>query len=259
MNSTDTRLPAIVLAGAPADPEMAAQHAIVNRAELPIAGKTMIQHIVDALGASPQVRDIYVIGNIDCMGDVKHVEPSDTLIDNLIAGTEACSDADRILVCTSDIPAVTAGVIDDFIGRCTEPDVDFFYPVVTREDSERRFPGVKRTYARMAEGTFTGGNIMLFRRRFMLENGDTIREVIRQRKSVTKLAGLLGIGVLIRVLVAQTIWPGAIRLCDLERVAGRIMKGRVKAVPTPCAEIAADVDRMDHIADMERCIETAGT
>lgn len=249
------KLPAIVLAGAPAEPEMAAKYAIVNRAELPIGGKTMIRHVVDALVASPQIGDIYVVGNIDCAGDVQRVEPRDTLIDNLIAGAEACSDVDRILVCTSDIPAVTAEAIGDFIGRCTETDVDLFYPVVTREVSERRFPGVKRTYARMAEGTFTGGNIMLFRRRFMLDNGDTIRDVIRQRKSVTKLAGLLGYGVLIRVLVAQAIWPGAIGLSDLERVAGRIMGGRVEAVPTPCAEIAADVDRMDHIADMERCMK----
>ena len=254
MSSTDTRLPAIVLAGAPADPEMEARYAIKNRAELPIAGKTMIQHVVDALSASLHVTDIRIIGNIDCTGDVKHVEPRETLIDNLIAGAEACSDADRILVSTSDIPAVTREAIDDFIGRCTDPDVDFFYPVVTREDSERRFPGVKRTYARMAEGTFTGGNIMLFRRRFMLENGDTIREVLRQRKSITKLARLLGIGVMIRAVVAQTIWPGAMHLADLERVAGRILNARIKAVPTPYAEIAADVDRLEHAADIERCM-----
>ncbi len=251
----DCKLPAIVLAGAPADPEMEARYSIKNRAELPIAGKTMLQHIVDALSASSHIGDIHVIGNTDCVGDVRRVEPRGTLIDNLIAGTEACSDADRILVCTSDIPAVSAEVIDDFISRCREPDVDFFYPVVTREDSERRFPGVKRTYAKTGDGTFTGGNIMLFRRRFMLENGDTIRQVIQQRKSVTKLASLLGYGTLIRVVVAQTICPCAIGLCDLERVAGRVVHGRVKAVRTPHAEIAADVDRLEHVADMERCLK----
>jgi molybdopterin-guanine dinucleotide biosynthesis protein A len=253
LNSIETRLPAIVLAGAPAEPEMAEMYGIRNRAELPIAGKTMIRHILDALSASSHVGDIHVVGDIECDG-VKHIDSRETLIDNLILGAEACPDADRVLVCTSDIPAVTAEVIDDFIGRCTEPDIDFFYPVVTREDSERRFPGVKRTYARMAEGTFTGGNVMLFRRQFLLENGDTIREAIRQRKSVTKLAGLLGYGTLVRVIVAQTVWSGAIRLRDLERVAGRILNARIKAVPTPYAEIAADVDRMDHIADMERCM-----
>lgn len=233
---------------------MAEKHGIGNRAELPIAGKTMIQHVVDALSASQHVGDIHIIGNIDCAGDVRRVEPRGTLIDNLVAGTEACSDAERILVSTSDIPAISAEIIDDFVSRCTDPDVDFFYPVVTREDSEQRFPGVKRTYARTGQGTFTGGNIMLFKRRFMLENGGTIRQVIALRKSVTKLASLLGYGTLIRAVAAQTIWPGAIGLRDLERVAGRIVHGRVKAVVTPHAEIAADVDRLEHVADMERCM-----
>lgn len=256
MDSTDGRVPAIVLAGAPAEPEMAEKYGISNRAELTIAGKTMIQQVIDALSGSAHVGDICIIGNIVCVGDVRHIEPRGTLIDNLIAGTEACSDADRILVCTSDIPAVTSEVIDDFIGRCTEPDVDFFYPVVTREDSERRFPGVKRTYAKTSDGTFTGGNIMLFSRRFMLENGDTIRQVIQQRKSVTKLASLLGYGTLIRAIIAQTICPCAIGLRDLERVAGKVVHGRVKAVITPHAEIAADVDRLEHVSDMERCMRT---
>lgn len=254
MGKTEGRLPAIVLAGAPADTEMAEKYSVKNRAELPIAGKTMIQHVIDALSASAHVGDIRIIGNTECVGDVTLVEPRGTLIDNLIAGTEACSDADRILVCTSDIPAVTAEVIDDFVGRCTDPDVDFFYPVVTREDSEKRFPGVKRTYAKTGDGTFTGGNIMLFSRRFMLENGDTIRQVIQQRKSVAKLASLLGCGTLMRVIIAQTICPCAIGLRDLERVAGKVVNGRLKAVITPCAEIAADVDRLEHVADMERCM-----
>ena len=255
MSSPEGRLPAIVLAGAAAEPDMAREYGIANRAELPIAGKTMIQRIVDALTASQQVGEIRVIGNISCVGDVEHVEPRGTLIDNLVAGTEACPDAERILVSTSDIPAVSAEIIDDFIGRCADPDVDFFYPVVTREDSERRFPGVKRTYAKTGDGTFTGGNIMLFKRRFMLENGDTIRQVIAMRKSVTKLAGLLGYGTLLRAVLAQAVWPGAIRLRDLERVAGRIVHGRVKAIVTPYAEIAADVDRLEHVPDMERCVK----
>lgn len=254
MISPNGILPAVVLAGAPAEPDMAEMHRIANRAELPIAGRTMIRRIVDALTASQNVGQIVVIGDGKCAGDLKRIESRGSLIDNLIGGAEACPGADRILVCTSDIPAVTADTIDDFVGRCTDPDADLFYPIVTREDSERRFPGVKRTYAKLAEGTFTGGNIMLFSRRFILRNGETIRSVTQNRKSVAGLARLLGVGVLLRVIIAQAVWPGAITIGDLEKVAGRILGARIRAVITPMAEIAADVDNLEQAADIERCM-----
>jgi len=254
LTSPNGSLPAIVLAGAPAEPDMAEMHGIVNRADLPIAGRTMIQRIVDALIASANVGEIVVIGDAACSGDLKRIESRGSLIDNLIAGAETCAEAARMLVCTSDIPAATAETIDDFVGRCADYDADFFYPIVTKEDSERRFPGVKRTYAKMAEGTFTGGNIMLFSRRFILENGDTIRSVAQNRKSILGLARLLGIGVLLRVVLAQAVWPGAITLADLEKVAGRILGAQIKAVTTPMAEIAADVDNLEQAADIERCM-----
>ena len=255
INMTDRKeLPAVVLAGAPAEPEMAAKYAITNRAEIPFAGKTMLRHVVDALNASSYVGEIGVVGNTVCEGVIRVIPPAGTIMDNLIAGTEAYSSAGHVLIVTSDIPLVTPEAIDDFIERCGDLSADFYYPVVSKVDSEAKFPGMPRTYAKLAEGTFTGGNIMVVRAQFIAENGGLIREILNARKSVSKLARLIGFGTLVRALIAQTMWPGALNICALENTVGRILNGKVKAVQTPYAEISADVDKLEHIEAIEKML-----
>ncbi|MHB0998239.1 MAG: NTP transferase domain-containing protein [Armatimonadota bacterium] len=255
-----TKIPAAILAGGPADTEMQARFSIQYRAELPVCGKMMLQRVVDALRDSSYVENICVVGNILCDGVTKNIPSADTMLENLIAGVNACADGsgdDRVLIVTSDIPLLFPGAVDDFIERC-QGDADLYYPVVSKEDNDKRFPGVKRTYVKLAEGTFTGGNIMIMSTRFISENADLLREVMAARKSVAKLAGLVGFGTLLRVIIAQTVWKGAISLSTLERTVGRIMNAKVKAVQCPHPEIGADIDKIDQLDAMESLLISEG-
>jgi GTP:adenosylcobinamide-phosphate guanylyltransferase len=240
------RIPAVVLAGAPAEPDMAARYAVEYRADIPIAGRTMLRRVVDALVASPSVEGIYVIGRTD-PGGVSMIEPRESLIENLIAGVGAVSSDSHVLVVTSDIPMVTDAAITGFIGQCGDMSADLYYPIIPKDVNDRRFPGMHRTYVRLAEGTFTGGNAFLLSRRFVTENADVLRETVRVRKQPMKMARIIGIGVLIRAVIAQKVWPGAIGLRQLERAVGRILKCTVKALPVPYPELGADVDSLEHV------------
>lgn len=254
---SNTKFPAVVLAGGEADPDMVAKYAIRNRAALPLAGKQMIEYVVDALTGSPAVTEVHVVGNIECKGATKIIPPAATLIENLIEGIKSCSADDPnqlVLVATSDIPLITSEAINDLAERCTDTDIDFFYPIITKESNEKRFPGMKRTYARLAEGTFTGGNVMVMRSGFVIQNADTIRSVFDARKSVARLAGLIGLPILLRAVVAQTVWAGAINIPSIERTIGRMLHAKVKAVTTPFAEIGADVDKVEHVAFAETAL-----
>ncbi|HEY3298474.1 MAG TPA: NTP transferase domain-containing protein [Armatimonadota bacterium] len=255
--SSDFKLPAVILAGAPADAETAAKYGIDSRAAIPVAGKMMAEYIVEALCQSSHIADVTVVGNIDCAGVTRTIPPGNSLIENLVAGVKASSpedDGQLVLVATSDIPLITSQAIDDLIGRCTDPNVDFYYPIIPKEANEKRFPEMKRTYAKLAEGTFTGGNIMLMKSGFVTRNADVIRDVFSARKSVIRLAKMIGFSTLVRAVIAQTIWPGAINLPLLERTAGRILNARVKAVQTPFAEIGADVDDAEQIKFAEAAL-----
>ena len=256
MNS-DTRLPVVVLAGAQADPEIEARYSVKNPAEVPIAGKMMAQHVIDALKTSKYVGTIRIVGNIHCEGVSEVIQPASSLIENLAAGLNACDpevDGRRVLIAASDIPLLTPEAVDDFIERCGDLQAGFYYAIVSKEENEKSFPGMRRTYAKLSEGSFTGGNLFIMDSDFLTTNGDLIREILGARKSVPRLARLVGIGTLIRLIIAQVVWPGALNLARLEKTAGRILRMRVKAVVTPFPEIGADIDDIEQIQFAEEAL-----
>lgn len=257
MTDSAVTLPAVVLAGAPAEPELKARFSVAYRAEVPVAGKMMVQYVVDALNASRHVRTIYIVGDIQCEGASQIIPSVGSFMENLAAGMKACGSAaseDRVLVATADIPMVTSAAIDDFIGRCGDLEADFYYPIIAKELCEQRFPGMKRTYARLGEGTFTGGNVTVMNARFLIENAALIDEILEARKSVIRVARLIGFGILVRAAIAQVLWAKAVNLALLERTAGRILNADVKAVQIPYAEIGVDVDDIEQLEVVEKLL-----
>ena len=248
------RIPAVILAGAPADPELQAKYSVKNRAEVPIAGKPMVQYVVDALRNSANVGNTCLVGDIHCEGADKTIPSAGSMVDNLVAGAQAC-DGGNVLICTSDIPMLTAEAVDDFIGRCGDLTADLYYAVIPKDAAEARFPGMRRTYVRLAEGTFTGGNMFIMRSEFLRANADTLRRVFQVRKKPIKLAGLIGVGVLIRTVIAQKIWAGAINLRLLEKTAGRVLNAELAAIQTRYAEIGADADDIGQIEYFEAMVK----
>lgn len=248
------RIPAVILAGAPADPEMQAKYSVKNRAEVPIAGKPMVQYVVDALKDSSNVGNICLIGDVQCEGTDKVIPSAGSMINNLVAGVGAC-EGDHVLISTSDIPMLTAEAVDDFIGRCGDLSADLYYAIIPKGDCEKRFPGMRRTYVRLAEATFTGGNMVIISSEFVRKNSEYLRQVFEVRKKPLKLAGLIGVGTLIRAIIAQKVWAGAINLPLLERTAGRVLNADLKAVQTPYAEIGSDVDDLEQASYLEAMVE----
>ena len=245
---------AVILAGAVADPELQAKYSVKNRAEVPIAGKPMFRYVVDALRASPNVGNICLIGDIQCEGADKVIPSAGSMIDNLVTGMGAC-EGEHVLISTSDIPMLTAEAVDDFIGRCGDLSADLYYAIIPKEECEKRFPGMRRTYTRRAEGSFTGGNMAIVSSEFVRKNAEYLRQVFEVRKKPLKIAGLIGVGTLIRAIIAQKVWAGAINLPLLEKTAGRVLNADLKAVQTPYAEIGSDVDHLEQASYLEAMVE----
>ena len=126
-----------------------------------------------------------------------------------------------------------------------------YYSIISREANERRFPGARRTYARLAEGTFTGGNVVVVSARLIMENAGLIRKMADARKSVLQLARLIGLRILLRAVIAQVLWAKAVNLALLEGTLGRVLGAKVKAVQTPFAEIGADVDDIEQLETVQ--------
>lgn len=213
-----------------------------SRAMVELGGKTMLQWVVDALRSCESIGRIAAVGDVEADGLDLVIESGASLVENIRLGIDALGSEGDVLVVSSDIPLLTSEGVEDFIDRAARLNVDLAYPILPRAHCEARYPGMKRTYLRTADGVFTGGNMMLVKPDFVERNWDAIQEAHAARKQVARLARMIGMGVLARVLLARFI-PSVLRISMLERAVSRMLHARVAAVVSAYPEIGEDVDK----------------
>lgn len=245
-----SRIAALILAGGKNSPEMrAACGGVESRALAALAGRPMLDYVVDAVrtGLGEGGR-ILVAGDVPPPAGCTGVSGGASLVDTLLSGAAALHpDETRLLVVTADIPFLTPEAVADFLKQASAFPADFHYPIVRAELCAARFPGMRRTVLRIAEGTFTGGNLALLDPAFLRRRESVLRAAYARRKSIPGLANLLGAGLLIR-LAASRVLPGLLAIRHLEAAVGRVLGGaRVQAVISPFPEVAADIDRPEDI------------
>ena len=131
--------------------------------------------------------------------------------------------------------------INDFVDRSLAARVEVAYPIIPKESSERVFPGGRRTYVRLVEGTFTGGNAVVLTRSFVGRSKELLARLYACRKSPFKLARLFGPGFILGLLL------GRLSIEGLERRASAIVQAQVAAVVVEHPELGFDVDKMEDL------------
>ena len=123
-----------------------------------------------------------------------------------------------------------------------DPGAALVYPVVPEHAAQAKFPGGKRTYARVLEGRFTGGNLFVLEPGLVGQFMPRLRQVIANRKNPVALAGLIGLSTLLKFLI------GRVGISELETKVGRILGVPARALVTEAAEIGFDVDKPEDLA-----------
>ena len=247
-----SKIDAVIMAGAPAG-ELSPGDESISRAMILLGDKTMIQWVVDALSGSPSVGRIVAVGNVAADGLDEVVSPGDSLVGNLKLGLGAVDPSESVLVVSCDIPMLTPEAVEDFVSRAVRMDADLAYPVVLKDACERQHPGLKRTYLKTGDGTFTGGNLMLVKPVFFERNWAAIEEAYAARKQIGKLARNIGLWVLLHVIVGQAL-PSVLRISALERAVSRMLGGKVAAVVSEYPEIGEDVDKPADLAAVRKIL-----
>jgi CTP:molybdopterin cytidylyltransferase MocA len=238
----------IIAAGGLMGPEdpLHAMTGVNNKALLPIAGKPMIQHVVNALAASPEVEQFVVVGlspeeSPDLGVPVAYAPAQDSLLDNVIAGFEKLQDvkpdARLAILSSADIPLLTTEMVNWLIESCTETDHDLYYTIVKRSVMERRFPQAGRTFVPLRDGTYCGGDIFVARTDLLYSNHALADHLMQARKSFWKQVRLVGLGFLIRFALRR------LTVADAERHMSKVFNVRGRTVITPFAEMGMDVDK----------------
>lgn len=223
-----------------------------NKAFYKIKDKYMVEHVVGTLRKSAVIDRIAVVGPKDELepaisGIVDYViEGTGSIVTNIILALECFPEADRILAVTSDIPMITKEAIEDFIERCMEKDVDLCYSIVDKRVNDQKYPGIRRTYARLWEGRFTGGNVFCFNPAIKDKCRDFVEKMLEYRKSPAKMAGVLGFVFLLRLAL------GILTINAIERKCESLLGIKAAAIISPYPEICNDVDRPSDLEFIER-------
>lgn len=254
MADNDGQVAALILAGGTIKPDMApVAGGVQNRALIDLNGRPMLDYVVEAvrggLAQAGVAGRLLVAGDVPTPPGAVAIAGGTSLVDTLLAGVATLhSNETRLLVATADIPFLTPPAVADFVARaCALEGAQFVFPIVEAARCRTEFPEMKRTTLRIAEGEFTGGNLVLLNPRFARENEAVIRAAWNRRKSVPGLAALLGPGILFRLLVSR-FFPNLLSITPIEGAVSRAIGGKARALITPFAEIGSDVD---HSGDVE--------
>ncbi len=212
-----------------------------GRALLPIGTRPMISWVVAALEASPSIRRLAVSGPPELETllppNVILVPAGRTTVESALNGAAAFPGAEWLLMVTADIPLLKPAAVEDFLQRCQERPADIYYPIVSQEASEASYPGVKRTYVRLREGTFTGGNMVLIKASALNTCASQGQKLVRLRKSPLALSRLIGLGFILKFLTRQ------LTIAEAEERFSHLLGARGVGVITPYPEIGIDVDK----------------
>jgi GTP:adenosylcobinamide-phosphate guanylyltransferase len=241
-------LDAILLAGGGPDAVAALEPGAPNKAFVRIGGIPLVQRTLSGLRASSRIDRIVAVappaaaahpalaGASEVRGDGAR------MFESLRSGMQGFTEDALVIVAASDLPALDAPAVDEFIDAVLERDVDVAYACLERRYHEPVYPEFPHTWARMREGSFCGGGLVALRPRALPRLGAFMDALGRARKSPLRLAGLFGWDVMFRFAF------GRLRIADAEARASRLLAARVGAIRCTQPQIALNVDRVEDVA-----------
>jgi len=216
------------------------------KALIPIAGKPMIAHVVDALAGSRYIQHIIIVALDPTAGvqfplPVEYVPDAGDLMANAKTGLQYAMDhypdLDAILLSSSDVPTITPPIVDAFIEECLRTDHDLYYSIVARSVMEARFPESRRSYIHLREADFAGGDLLLIRSSISLSHQELWENLAGARKNALRQASMFGLWPLFKLVIRR------LSLAEAERRASKALNMRGRAIPFPYAEVGMDVDK----------------
>jgi GTP:adenosylcobinamide-phosphate guanylyltransferase len=245
-------LDAIVLAGGLNAGSLRECSPAAKEALIKISGRYMVDYVLGALDNTQEVKKIILVGvdprdiNYSGSKEISGVPAGDSLLASLENGISAATPGNKVLLVTADVPLLNSKVIKAFLEECGDWEGDLYYPIVSKQLSEYRYPEVKRTYAILRDGAFTGGNIFLLQPEALVRCKAMLKAGIELRKSPWKLCRLLGISFLGKFIFRQ------LTLQEVELKVQNLLGIKARVVVTQYPEIGVDVDKPSDLRLVER-------
>ncbi|MEK6751730.1 MAG: nucleotidyltransferase family protein [Chloroflexota bacterium] len=215
-----------------------------SKALIDVAGKPMVQWILDALGDAKKVDNVIIIGlspksGLTCKKPLHYISNQGRMLANIVTGVNKAIELNKkneyVLLVSSDIPALKADMVDWLVKTCMETKDDLYYGVCPREVMEARFPTSKRTFTKLKDMEVCGADINVIHVNQTTQHLDTWEQLIGNRKSPLRQAAVIGWDTLFQLFTRQFTLQGLV-----ERASARIgIKGRVLiwSQAEPCMDV----------------------
>ena len=238
---------AIILAGGKSDDDPLSELTKGNlKSMLPIAGKPMVQWVLDAISSSRLIDTVVLIGientsGLKCSKPLISMPDEGSLIGNMQQSAKKLDEIHphetHVVSFSADIPTITPEIIDHLVEIYRKSEYDIYYGVVERQMMEKRFPGSKRTYIKIKKEEVCGGDLNAFSKKAVLKPDALWQQLIKSRKNPLKQAAMIGLDSLLLLVLG---------FLDLDQVASRVCRRMGitgKAFLVPFAEVGMDVDK----------------
>ena len=172
---------------------------------LEIGGRPMLSFVVAALQKSRYIEKIFIAGPCEKLQmfagkQIQLLEGGKHLLETMQKVYDRIGEVKRVVVLTTDIPFLTTAALDDFLAQCEGKTGDFFYPVIEKRDVQQTYPEAQRTYVKLTDGVFTGGNVVVMNMEILPRCKTFALQVMQNRKKPWRIISLLGWRILLRFL-----------------------------------------------------------
>ena len=239
---------AIVTAGGipqPEDPLYTYSHGD-SKALIDIAGKPMIQWVLDALSDAKLVDNVIVIGlspksGVTCKKPLHFLSNQGRMLANIVIGVNKSLELNKknkyVLIVSSDIPTLQPEMVDWLIENCMTTKDELYYGICPKDVMERRFPDSRRTYTKLKGMELCGADMHVAHVSMATDHLDMWEQLIGNRKSPLRQASIIGLGTFFKVLTRR------ITLEDLVATVSKRIGIKGRAIHFPFAEPCMDVDK----------------
>ncbi|MBI9051249.1 MAG: NTP transferase domain-containing protein [Anaerolineaceae bacterium] len=218
----------------------------IPKALLPIAGKPMIQWVLDAVNQCEYIDRVVVIGlpehaALNSTHETIFIEKSSDMLTNIQTAAKTlgatANEHQRAFILASDVPAITVEMLNWMYDASKDLSGDVFYSIIEKQTMENRYPTANRTFIQLEDCQVCGGDVSIFRLEVVNGERPIWKRLIDARKNPIKQARLIGLGILVPLVTKK------LKLKTAERKISRRLRIVGHVLCCPYAEIGMDVDK----------------
>lgn len=209
-----------------------------------INDKRILDYLTDALRASGRIKRIMLAAPEGAVAEdqlpegVELCTAAQDMPTTAKKAAEALENTEKLLFVCDDIPLLSGAAINDFLDKCEQyPEKQVFYPIIPKQACQKCFPEAKRTYVNLADGVFTGGNMMIIDASIIPKGLAKAREIYSKRKKPFELCKWLGWTFILKFLLRCLDTAAA------EQRTTQLLELPSKVIVTDYAEVGMDIDK----------------